>query len=128
MLIRYLDRKEGLQKTERVFASRFLHWLYNTPLGRMTVDLIFKHKPVSQLYGWFHKLPELEIKRCSYKGKLYAFPNEQDYIYVYYNKEIFKELRLKEPKTYEEFLRICDRTKQAGYIPIAFGNRAKWTC
>ncbi len=77
-------------------------------------------------YGWFHKLPELEIKRCSYQGKLYAFPNEQDYIYVYYNKEIFKKLRLKEPKTYEDFLRICEKTKQAGYIPIAFGNRAKW--
>jgi phosphatidylserine decarboxylase len=56
MLIRYLDRKEGLLKIERVFAGRFLHWLYNTRFGRMTVDLIFKHKPVSQLYGWFHKL------------------------------------------------------------------------
>jgi phosphatidylserine decarboxylase len=56
ILIRYLDRKEGLLKTERVFASRFLHWLYNTRFGRITVDLIFKQKPLSQLYGWFQKL------------------------------------------------------------------------
>ena len=56
ILIRYLDRKEGLLKTERVFASRFLHWLYNTRFGRITVDPIFKQKPVSQLYGWFHNL------------------------------------------------------------------------
>ena len=63
-IIRYLDRKERLLKIERVFASRFLHWLYNTHFGRITVDLIFKHKPVSQLYGWFHKL---KLSRCKIK-------------------------------------------------------------
>ena len=24
--------------------------------------------------GWFDQLPDLEIKRCSYDGKLYAYP------------------------------------------------------
>jgi phosphatidylserine decarboxylase len=56
ILIRYFDRRQGLLKTERVFAGRFLHWLYNTRFGRIAVELIFRQKPVSQLYGWFHKL------------------------------------------------------------------------
>lgn len=56
ILIRYFDRREGLLKTERVFAGRFLHWLHNTSFGRIAVELIFRQKLVSQLYGWFHKL------------------------------------------------------------------------
>jgi raffinose/stachyose/melibiose transport system substrate-binding protein len=77
-------------------------------------------------YGWFHKLPELEIKRCSHNGKLYAFPCEQDYLFAYYNKDMFRELRLSEPDTYQEFLGLCEKIKNAGYTPITFGNRAKW--
>lgn len=77
-------------------------------------------------YGWFDKLPELEIKRCSYKGKLYAFPTEQDYMLVYYNKDLFKDLGLSVPTTYNKFLNLCEDIKRKDYIPIAFGNSGKW--
>lgn len=76
--------------------------------------------------GWFEKLPDLEIKRCSYQGRLYAYPSEQDLMLVYYNKDLFNKFGLQEPSTYEEFLKICETLKAQGYIPIAFGNRDKW--
>jgi len=82
--------------------------------------------PYAKKYGWFHELPELEIKRCSYKGHLYAYPSEQDYMLVYYNKDMFKELGIREPQTFDEFIDNCEKIKRAGYIPIAFGNRGKW--
>lgn len=76
--------------------------------------------------GWFDKLPDLEIKRCSYDGKLYAYPSEQDLMVVYYNHDLFDKLGLSEPSTYDEFLNICETLKTNGYVPIAFGNRDKW--
>lgn len=51
----YYDRKSGGLRTERVYASAFLAWLYNTQLGRFANDLLFRQKFVSHLYGWFHK-------------------------------------------------------------------------
>jgi raffinose/stachyose/melibiose transport system substrate-binding protein len=76
--------------------------------------------------GWFHELPELEIKRNSYNGQLYAYPSEQDYMLVYFNKDLFKKVGIKEPESYDEFVQNCEKLKAAGYIPIAFGNRGKW--
>jgi len=44
-----------------------------------------------------------------------------DSISCYYNKEIFEELNLEVPETWEEFLNICEATKKAGYESIALG-------
>ncbi|UCE52354.1 MAG: phosphatidylserine decarboxylase [Desulfobacterales bacterium] len=55
IIIRYFDRREGLLKTERVHAGKFLHWSYNMSLGRVATELIFRQKLVSRLYGWLHK-------------------------------------------------------------------------
>jgi len=76
--------------------------------------------------GWLDRLPDLEIKRCSYGGKLYAYPSEEDLMVVYYNRDLFDKLGLKEPATYDDFLKICETLKSNGYVPIAFGNRDKW--
>lgn len=53
--IRYIDRQDGMLKTEHVYADRFLFWSYNNPTGRLAMDLIFRRKFISQLYGWLHK-------------------------------------------------------------------------
>ncbi len=76
--------------------------------------------------GWLSRLPELEVKRNSYKGHLYAYPFEQDYMLVYYNKDLFQKLGIQVPRTYQEFQQSCEKIKQAGLVPIAFGNRGKW--
>ncbi|KPJ89881.1 MAG: hypothetical protein AMS17_00160 [Spirochaetes bacterium DG_61] len=82
--------------------------------------------PAANRLGWFNKLPQLIINRNSYKGKLYAYPTEQDYMLIYYNKDIFREVGIQVPKTYKEFHSNCKKLKSAGYIPVAFGNRDKW--
>ncbi len=77
-------------------------------------------------YGWTEELPELEVKRVSYRGHMYAYPFEQDYMLVYYNKDLFQRLGIQVPRTYQEFQQNCETIKQAGLVPIAFGNRGKW--
>ncbi|MCK4644848.1 MAG: phosphatidylserine decarboxylase [Candidatus Aminicenantes bacterium] len=54
--IKYFDRKEGKLRTERVYASGFLYWSYNTRTGQWARDLIFRRKIISSLYGWLHNL------------------------------------------------------------------------
>ena len=64
--------------------------------------------------------------RNSYQGKIYAVPMEQDLMGVYYNRDLFKKLGLEVPKTYAEFKAVAEKVKEAGLIPIAFGNKDKW--
>ena len=45
---------------------------------------------------------------------------------VFYNTEIFKDLNLDVPRTWEELDTVCARLKEAGYIPFALGNKNKW--
>ncbi|MBE9563370.1 MAG: extracellular solute-binding protein, partial [Proteobacteria bacterium] len=46
---------------------------------------------------------------------------------VYYNIDIFKELKLEIPKTWEELLKIAQTIKDAGYIPFANGTEDNWS-
>lgn len=82
--------------------------------------------PYAEQYGWFDRIPDWALERNSYKGKLYAYPWEQDLEYVYYNTEIFDELGLQPPTNFDEILNWCDVASEAGYIPIALGNQDLW--
>lgn len=88
-------------------------------------DVIAPISAYKQEYGWDWLNP-FYIGRSSYQGELYAIPLEQDLVGVYYNQDIFEQLGLEVPTTYDEFLQVADAVKNAGYIPIAFGNRDRW--
>ena len=79
-----------------------------------------------QSYGWNKRLFGWTKAQASYDGKTYGIANEVEFIGVYYNKKIFSQLGITEPKTYEEFLKICEKAKAAGYTPIAFADGPKW--
>lgn len=53
----YYDRRSGAMLREPVYASGFLDWSYNTRMGRLLTDAVFRQKTVSRLYGWLHKRP-----------------------------------------------------------------------
>ncbi len=55
MLIPYYDRHRKELMTEKVYANDFLSWSYNTQLGMLVTDLIFRQKIISRLYGWYHR-------------------------------------------------------------------------
>ena len=88
-------------------------------------DVIAPISEYKQEYGW-EWIDEFYLGRSSYEGELYAVPLEQDLVGVYYNQDIFNQLGLEVPSTYAEFLEVADAVKDAGYIPIAFGNRDRW--
>ena len=56
------------------------------------------------------------------KGQTVAIPYMLDCgapTAYYYNKDIFEELKLEIPKTWEELFAICEIIEEAGYIPFA---------
>lgn len=56
------------------------------------------------------------------EGKVYAVPSYTTTYGMIYNQVIFKKYGLEVPKTYEEFLKVCDVLYEKGVIPIAAGG------
>ena len=49
--IRYVDRQSGEIKTEKVAGEKWLVWLYNNPIGELSLHGLVKRKIVSSWYG-----------------------------------------------------------------------------
>jgi raffinose/stachyose/melibiose transport system substrate-binding protein len=45
---------------------------------------------------------------------------------IYYNKKLFEKLGLQEPKTYDDFMNICETIKNSGTAPIVVGGKDGW--
>ncbi len=69
-------------------------------------------------------LPSGDLGDVSADGKIYGFPIDFKTWGVFYNKKIFNEVGIEEPKTYSELLDACQKIKDAGYDPWAhaFGD------
>ncbi len=77
-------------------------------------------------YGWDKRIYPWTKERTTFDGKAYGIGNELEFVWVYYNKAIFKQLGVGEPKTYAELLSICEKAKKAGITPISFADKDKW--
>lgn len=66
------------------------------------------------------------LNNATYDGKTYAIPFRSSIMYFVYNKEVFDKYKLEVPKTWDEFLAICDKLKGTDVTPIAFGNSQTW--
>ena len=59
-------------------------------------------------------------------GKVFAVPFAAVNHVVYYNKDIFDQYKLEAPKTFEEFLALCETLKKNGITPLANGIASNW--
>ena len=57
-------------------------------------------------------------------GNVYGVPFMLNNAVIFYNKEMFDELGLEVPETYEEFLAVCEQLLNNGIIPIAQSGKA----
>lgn len=81
--------------------------------------------PLDDLYeseGWYAAFPQGTIDYFTdpLDGHLYGV--QVDTVWtpiIYYNKDIFDELGLSEPTTWEEFYAVTDALNAAGYIPLS---------
>lgn len=75
---------------------------------------------------YFKKIPP-SFKTLSQVGDRFSYiPVTWSPWGVYYNKNKFKELGLEEPKTYKEFVEICNLIIADGRVPFSMIQRQKW--
>lgn len=67
--IEYIERATGKVKIEKVAKEGWLYWLYNNPVGELSLNAIVKRKFVSEWYGERMDSPDS-------KGKIAGFVKE----------------------------------------------------
>jgi multiple sugar transport system substrate-binding protein/raffinose/stachyose/melibiose transport system substrate-binding protein len=85
---------------------------------------------ISDLYkqqGWDKTMPKGFVALSTVNGKQYFLPTSYYWWAVYYNKAVFAKYNLTPPKTWDEFLTVCETLKKNGVTPITIGAKAPWT-
>lgn len=59
---------------------------------------------------------------------VYAVPYMSNAAGVLYNRDIFEEHGWSIPKTWDEFIQLCETIQDAGIQPLYFGYKDTWTC
>jgi raffinose/stachyose/melibiose transport system substrate-binding protein len=85
-------------------------------------------------YGWTDRIPASVRALATYsddgktfgQGSLYGLSQVGEVVGVYYNKAKLSDLGLQPPKTLDEFEAALAKAKQAGEIPIQFGDLDGW--
>jgi raffinose/stachyose/melibiose transport system substrate-binding protein len=86
----------------------------------------------AEAYGWYERVPAnvLAVSSWSLDGKqfgtgsLFGYTSLGEIVGVYYNKSILADLGLSLPATFDELEQDLLLAKQAGEVPIQFGNNA----
>ena len=66
--------------------------------------------------------PEIQ-NRYLVNGRMYGVALSQNAVGVLYNKDIFTELKLKIPRTWDEFIQIMETIRKAGKQPLLMANK-----
>ena len=59
---------------------------------------------------------------------VYAVPYMSNAAGVLYNRDIFEEHGWSIPKTWDEFIQLCETMQDEGVQPLYFGYKDTWTC
>lgn len=75
---------------------------------------------------WLGRFNDGAFDAVTYDDKIYAVPMGQAIIPVYYNTEIFEQNNLEVPKTWDEFLNVISKLKEADLVPISMACQDAW--
>ncbi len=90
-------------------------------------DLVQSISHVWEEEGLFDTIPEGYQLESIFNGEAYFLPH-QTYIWgIFYNQEIFADLGLEEPETWDQLIEVCERLKENGITPFTIGTRFEWT-
>ena len=76
--------------------------------------------------GWGDSFVASALAQVQTDGKTYAVPVDTDAAVMWYNKALFDKNGWTIPKTWDEFMALCEKIKAAGIAPIALGNKDAW--
>lgn len=73
-----------------------------------------------------NQIIDTQLEPYQYDGNQFGIPIIMDGKAFFYNKEIFSDLDLEEPETWDEFIDILKKLKSEEITPISFGNQDDW--
>ncbi|HEX2954301.1 MAG TPA: extracellular solute-binding protein [Bacillota bacterium] len=104
-----------------IFFSWGYESLFKFVNARLVTDLTKSVGAQKSIY-----IPAL-LKGTTLKGKIYGLPLESGVGGVWYNKDLFAKYNLSEPKTWNEFINVCDTLKKNGVSPLTGSMKDAWT-
>lgn len=101
--------------------------VYNKVSGENELNVVSNMVDLSN-EPWVDRLNKPDELKAG-DGKIYGFKQAVDLSVqgIVYNKDIFEELNLTIPTSYEEFLQVCETIKEAGITPIYAPFKDVWT-
>lgn len=79
---------------------------------------------VARAERWDALVPKVVADIMKYKGHWVAVPVDVHRInWMWCNPEVFKQAGAQYPQTWDDFFVACEKIKQAGFIPVAFGGQ-----
>ncbi|GLZ07909.1 ABC transporter substrate-binding protein [Actinomadura sp. NBRC 104412] len=76
--------------------------------------------------AWTKRIPAGLKPAFQNNGKTFIYSAGSSVIGAIYNKKVFQEAEVEPPKTWSEFLEVCDKIKKKGKTPIALGAQTPW--
>lgn len=75
---------------------------------------------------WKNRIMDSAIEPYTYEGRVFGVPLRTNAKFFVYRKDVFEKLNLEIPKTWSEFMILCEAIKNDGIDPIALGNMYPW--
>ncbi len=92
--VRYVDRTTGQIQTEKVEAGGWLFWLYNNPIGELSLQALIKRKFASEWYGKRMDAPGSVSRIAPFIKKYHIRMSDfQKKTYVSFNDFFIRKLR-----------------------------------
>lgn len=85
-------------------------------------DKVLDLGPYAEKYGWQDMFYEWAYNSCFYNDTLYSLPTSFEGMVMYYNTDVMEANGWEVPKNKEELVTLMQAAKDAGLIPIIFGN------
>jgi raffinose/stachyose/melibiose transport system substrate-binding protein len=73
------------------------------------------------------KLLNGALDNITFDGKIYGLPSVMNVVVLFVNQELFDQNGLTVPKTWEEFINVCQAFLAKGITPLAVGAKEPWT-
>ena len=108
------------------------HFISGTAMSRPDGDLgvaglvLDYEELLTETGAWDNILPAAASTVNNVYGHMVSLPYQYNLEGIWYNKEIFDELGVKEPQTFDELLKIAEKATAAGYTAFAQPGAAGW--
>ncbi|WP_431993791.1 ABC transporter substrate-binding protein [Streptomyces albogriseolus] len=119
-------------KTKTLTASDALPDVYFTWTGTWAENFIRggRAADLTEVIGpdtaWGRTFGESALSAFAHDGRYYGVPLYNNGKFMGYSKSAFDKAGVDLPKTFEELIAACPDLREAGYEPIAFGNKDGW--